>query len=610
MGGIIFGDGAEAVGAGRGTGEARWREARSLAHGDTKESMRDTRRRGPSLSLVLILVSTVATAAAAAQAWRLARSHQATAERVLRDHAGVATWNYSRFASAALSDAIVSVLRPVMHFQMHGQRHRGQPPTANWFVSTYIDQTNRFYDMAEDGIPEYLPRTYMSFTLGADTIAAFGDAIAPAKFVGLVDTLNVHIRTHYQSSWGFGLLTRKVGGRPQTVAWTIMPTESLDQVPGDTAIYAFVVEPSLWLPLLQRTYEEAPILPPELTQELPNEAVLAVSLRNEFGEKLFRSHADIVGPVVEQELSPQFGGLRVSAAVLPQVAENLIIGGLPKSRVPYLLGLLALSAALSLVAIRQLRREQELARVRSDFVSSVSHELRTPLAQIRLFLETLRLGRVHSPEQIEWSLANIDRETARLSSLVERILTFSKVARDELNLSFTPSDVGAEAREIIDSFAPLASSRNTTIRLQTEEHAFASIDRDAYRQMLLNLLDNAVKYGNAGQTVHVAVKCTDGFVRTTVTDQGPGVAKDEREDIFRAFHRGREGGRSGSGGGGIGLSIVRTLAEHHYGAVHVEDAPGGGAVFCIDIPILQNTATTPQVRAVPHIESPEQVTAH
>jgi signal transduction histidine kinase len=128
--------------------------------------------------------------------------------------------------------------------------------------------------------------------------------------------------------------------------------------------------------------------------------------------------------------------------------------------------------------------------------------------------------------------------------------------------------------------------------------------------MLLNLLDNAVKYGNAGQTVHVAVKRADGFVRTSVTDQGPGVAKDEREDIFRAFHRGREGGRSGSGGGGIGLSIVRTLAEHHYGAVHVEDAPGGGAVFCIDIPILHDTATMPQVRAVPHIESPEQVTAH
>jgi signal transduction histidine kinase len=300
----------------------------------------------------------------------------------------------------------------------------------------------------------------------------------------------------------------------------------------------------------------------------------------------------------------------VSAAVLPQVAENLIIGGLPKSRVPYLLGLLALSAALSLVAIRQLRREQELARVRSDFVSSVSHELRTPLAQIRLFLETLRLGRVQSPEQIEWSLANIDRETARLSSLVERILTFSRVAREELDLSFTPSDVGAEAREIIESFAPLASSRKTTIKLQAEANAFASIDRDAYRQMLLNLLDNAVKYGNAGQTVHVAVKRADSFVRTSVTDQGPGVANGEREDIFRAFHRGREGGRSGSGGGGIGLSIVRTLAEHHAGAVHVEDAPGGGAVFCIDIPILQNAATAPQTRAVPPIESPEQVTAH
>lgn len=571
--------------------------------------MRKERRRGPSWSLVLILVSTVATAAAAAQAWRLARSHQATAERVLRDHAGVATWNYSRFASAALSEAVVSVLHPVMHFQMHGQRHRGSPPTANWFVTRYLDRADPFYGTTDAGIPQYLPRTYMSFMLGADTLAVFGDPVAVEVLEGLVDTLNVHIRSQYQSSWGFGLLTRKVGRQPKTFAWTIMPTESaVGQIPGDTAIYAFVVEPSLWLPLLQETYEQAPILPPELTRELPNEAVLAVSLWNRQGEKLFRSHAEFSGPVVTQELSPQFGGLSVSAAVLPQVAETLIIGGLPRSRVPYLLGLLALSAALSLVAIRQLRREQELARVRADFVSSVSHELRTPLAQIRLFLETLRLGRVQSPDQIEWSLSNIDRETARLSTLVERILTFSRATRDELQLFFAPADVGAEARDIVESFAPLASSRKATIHIETEPGAMASIDRDAYRQMLINLLDNAVKYGGAGQTVMVTVRRIDGFIRTSVSDQGPGVANDEREEIFRPFHRGREGGRSGSGGGGIGLSIVRTLAEQHNGMVSVSNAVGGGANFSIDLPVLSPGAAQP---ATAHrVSTQEQATVH
>jgi signal transduction histidine kinase len=570
--------------------------------------VRGVRSGGPSWSLVLILVSTAATAAAAVQAWRLARSHQETSERVLRDHAGVATWNYSRYATAALTEAVVSVLGPVMHFQMHGQRHRGPPPTGQWFVNNYLDETSPFFGRSDAGIPEYLPRTFMSFTLGADTIAVFGDAVPAEQMQGLTDTLNLHIRAHYQPTWGFGLLTRQVNDRPLTVAWTVMPTESaLDQVPGDTAIYLFVVKPSLWLPLLQETYERAPILPPQLTQELSNEAVLAVSLRNSFGEKLFRSHAEFSGPVVEQELSPQFGGLRVSAAVVPQMAETLIIGGLPRSRVPYLLGLLMLSALLSLVAIRQLRREQELARVRADFVSSVSHELRTPLAQIRLFLETLRLGRVTAPDQIEWSLANIDRETARLSTMVERILTFSRASRDELALSFQPLDVGEETREIVDSFAPLASARRTNIVLQTEANTLANLDRDAYRQMILNLLDNAIKYGSPGQTVDVRVARSNGFVRTTVTDQGPGIARDERDEIFRPFHRGREGARSGSGGGGIGLSIVRTLAEQHGGAVHVENARAGGAKFAVDIPGLESK---PSPATPPRVESPEQAAAH
>jgi signal transduction histidine kinase len=568
-----------------------------------------SRSGGPPWSLVLILVSTVATAGAAAQAWRLARSHQATAERVLRDHAGIATWNYSRFASAALSEAVVSALAPVMHFQMHGQRHRGPPPTAQWFVKHYFEETRSAREPSPP-IPKYLPRTFMSFMLGADTIGVYGDGVEPGTFDGLVDTLNVHIRKQYQPSWGFGLLTREVQGRSQTVAWTIMPTESALQVPGDTAIYAFLVQPALWLPLLQQTYEQAPILPPELTQGLPNEAVLAVSLRDRRGEKLFRSHADAFsGPVVEQELAPQFGGLRVSAAVRPQVAETLIIGGLPKSRVPYLLGLLALSAALSLVAIRQLRREQELARVRADFVSSVSHELRTPLAQIRLFLETLRLGRVQTPAQVDWSLANIDRETARLSTLVERILTFSRASRNELTLHPIPADVGAAAQDIVDSFAPLAASRNTAITLDAEPHVIACIDRDAFRQILLNLLDNAVKYGDAGQTIAVSVQRVNGCVRTRVEDQGPGVAPDERDVIFRAFHRGREGARSGSGGGGIGLSIVRTLAEQHGGSVSVENAPGGGARFTLDIPPAEVASAT-RTRPATRRESPETTPAH
>ena len=144
------------------------------------------------------------------------------------------------------------------------------------------------------------------------------------------------------------------------------------------------------------------------------------------------------------------------------MANTLVIGGLPKSRLPFLLGLLALAAALSFVAIGQIRREGELARLRSDFVASISHELRTPLAQMRLYLETLRLGRFTTEDQRNWSLDNVERETTRLSHLVERVLRFSRTGRadDEVR---EPVDVVAEVQPIVEEFQPLAAARGSSV---------------------------------------------------------------------------------------------------------------------------------------------------
>jgi signal transduction histidine kinase len=272
------------------------------------------------------------------------------------------------------------------------------------------------------------------------------------------------------------------------------------------------------------------------------------------------------------------------------MAGSLVIGGLPKSRLPFLLGLLAVSAMLSLVAMGQMRREGELARLRSDFVASISHELRTPLAQMRLYLETLRLGRFKTEEQRRWSLDNVERETTRLSHLVERVLRFSRTGRPD-DESREHVDAAAEVMKIVEEFQPLATARGTCVTLDVERVPALLLAPAARRHIVLNLLDNAVKYGSTGQTVRVSVRAVAGEVQIAVADQGPGVPAADREAVWQAYHRGRTAGHTA--GSGLGLSIVHDVVAQHGGRAWITDpAEGGGAVFVIALPASPSTSHT------------------
>jgi signal transduction histidine kinase len=247
-----------------------------------------------------------------------------------------------------------------------------------------------------------------------------------------------------------------------------------------------------------------------------------------------------------------------------------------------LLGLLGLAAALAVVAVAQLRREGELARLRADFVSSVSHELRTPLAQIKLYLETLRLGRARTEAERDWSLGHIDRETTRLHYLVENVLRFSRFGRADATTA-SPANLAEEVEHVVDEFRPLAASRRVAIMTSIEARPTLAMRPEALRHILLNLLDNAVKYGPNEQTVRVTLSERDGEVVLTVSDEGPGVPAREREQIWSPFTRGVAA--RAKGGSGIGLTIVHEVVAQHGGRCWVEPAsPAGGARFVVTLP--------------------------
>jgi signal transduction histidine kinase len=282
-------------------------------------------------------------------------------------------------------------------------------------------------------------------------------------------------------------------------------------------------------------------------------------------------------------LPASYAGLHIRAQIRPQMAEMLLIGGVPASRVPLLLILLLVAVGLTAWAALQLRREVQFATERANFVANVSHELRTPLAQVRLVLDTLKLGRGGDAEARDAALGIADREVLRLQHLVEGVLQFTRGVRADSPKVRT--DVSRDARTIVQEFMPLAAARGVTVDVQGDEGVMAMLQTGALRQVLVNLLDNAVKYGGANAPVVVGIHAREGGgARIAVSDSGPGVPAADRVRIWQAFERGRLARSQAVGGSGIGLTIVQQLAQVHGGRAWVEDAPTGGARFVFEVP--------------------------
>jgi two-component system phosphate regulon sensor histidine kinase PhoR len=306
------------------------------------------------------------------------------------------------------------------------------------------------------------------------------------------------------------------------------------------------------------------------------------------GVERFRQGAGVTALGVELPFGDAYSGVlagsRLRVAVAPAAARNLVIGGLPRSRLPVLLGLLTLSTALVVSALLQLHRERALQRLRGEFVASVSHELRTPLTQIRLFAETLLLDRVRSAQEGRQALEVIDREARRLAHLVENVMLFSRAERGLAPLAPSPRQLAPLLREVLAQFTPLAAGAGVRLTAELDETAAAPVDADALRQVLLNLLDNACKYGPRGQELRVGLSGSRDRVRLWVDDEGPGVPAPARRQVFTRFHRLERDRRSAVAGTGIGLALVDDLVRRHGGKVWIEDGERGGARFVVELP--------------------------
>ena len=272
------------------------------------------------------------------------------------------------------------------------------------------------------------------------------------------------------------------------------------------------------------------------------------------------------------------GGTGFWVALRPDVARYLVAGGIPESRVPASLLLLAGSIVLAIAGFASLRSEIRLVNSRQRFLANVSHELRTPLQQILMFVQLLRLGRTRTDAERERSLEIIERETHRLIALSNSVLA---AAKPEMQLTSGPVDVASVVQTAADFFTPLAEARKMRIELDVAEPSIARGDPGAVRQILINVLDNAAKYGPIGQTITIGVRSEGKIVRLWVDDCGPGIAASERDNVWKPFFR--VGGTldDSTGGAGLGLSIVRDLATAMDAEADLSETPGGGTRFTL-----------------------------
>ena len=332
------------------------------------------------------------------------------------------------------------------------------------------------------------------------------------------------------------------------LAWLGGGTELLAYQPArDGGLAGAVIYPRDSLVALVRPMlAGVPVLPASLTKGADVDSGIGVRLVGGGGTLVDRRFDPGTPFIATHPLSPMFGNLAVEVSLRESLAPKLIIGGLPRSRIPISLALLGLTMVVLGAAAYQLRRERELGRLREDFVASVSHELRTPLAQIRLFAETLRLGRVRSEAEGARSLSIVEHEAKRLEHLVENLLHFSNAEQGRLTIHLEPTDLTALVEQVVTDFAPLSERAECTIALDASPRIEANVDRAAVRQILLNLLDNAVKYGPARQTVTVRLCRHQSGLRLTVEDRGAGVPDEAKALVWERFWRSETAPESGS----------------------------------------------------------------
>ncbi|HXI19531.1 MAG TPA: HAMP domain-containing sensor histidine kinase, partial [Gemmatimonadales bacterium] len=247
--------------------------------------------------------------------------------------------------------------------------------------------------------------------------------------------------------------------------------------------------------------------------------------------------------------------------------------------------LLVVIAAGLAATYRLVRRESEIARLKSDFVANVSHDLKTPLSLIRMFSETLEMDRVPDEARRREYYGVLTRESERLSRLIDNVLDFSRIESGRQRYRLEPASIEPVVHEVLESFRHPLQQQGFKLEVRVAaDLPEVPMDAEAIKQALSNLLDNAMKYSADRRCIRVEVRPEGAGVAVEVADEGVGIPVSERERIFEKFYRIGRSETQGRRGSGVGLALVKHIVEAHRGRVTVDGAPGVGSRFTLHLP--------------------------
>jgi signal transduction histidine kinase len=290
-------------------------------------------------------------------------------------------------------------------------------------------------------------------------------------------------------------------------------------------------------------------------------------------------------PEVFRNLDDAFRGLALGIKFQGTSVADKVRGWVHNSF--FILGVLSLLLVGGLVlTYRSVSKELALARLKSDFVSNVSHELRTPLSLIRLYAETLELGRVKTQVKVQEYYCIIRKESERLTALINNILDFSRIEAGRKEYEFRTTDLAELVRNTLDTYRGQIDEQGFTFEQSIDSNLPpVRVDREAIARSLVNLVNNALKYSDRDKFLGVRVYRSDGVLKLEVADHGIGVARSEQSKIFEKFYRAGDPLVHNTKGSGLGLSLVRHIAHAHGGEVEVESTPGKGSTFTLSLPL-------------------------
>jgi len=239
----------------------------------------------------------------------------------------------------------------------------------------------------------------------------------------------------------------------------------------------------------------------------------------------------------------------------------------------------------AILVFHDLTRLRQLEGVRQEFVANVSHELRTPLSLIKSATETLLDGAKDDAAALARFLQIIDKHANRLALLIDDLLLLSTLDSGGLRLNRQPLQFRSTVQDAIDDLQARALARDVALENLVPGSFVVLADNDRMRQVVSNLVDNAIKYGRPGGRTSVSGRhLDDGRMEITVADDGPGIPRDSQERIFERFYRVDKARSREQGGTGLGLAIVKHVIQAHGGEVRIESEPGVGSKFIVTLP--------------------------